>query len=74
VATIDLKGIFPPIPTPFVNGKIAYKKLESNIEKWSKTGLKGFVVLDPTGSMYTYQIKKKEMWLRLLFNPHLPIR
>jgi 4-hydroxy-2-oxoglutarate aldolase len=51
--TIDLNGIFPPIPTPFINGKIAYEKLESNIEKWSETGLKGFAVLGSNGE-YVY--------------------
>lgn len=53
MATVDLNGIFPPISTPFVNGKIAYEKLESNIEKWSETGLKGFVVLGSNGE-YVY--------------------
>jgi 4-hydroxy-2-oxoglutarate aldolase len=53
MATVDLNGIFPPIPTPFINGKIAYEKLESNIEKWSETGLKGFVVLGSNGE-YVY--------------------
>ena len=45
----DLDGIFPPIPTPFVDSNVAYDKLASNIKKWSKTGLKGFVVLGSNG-------------------------
>jgi 4-hydroxy-2-oxoglutarate aldolase len=50
---VNLHGIFPPIPTPFLNGKVAYNKLESNIEKWSKTGIKGFIVLGSNGE-YVY--------------------
>ncbi len=50
---IDLHGIFPPIPTPFVGGDVAYDKLAANIEKWSKTGLKGLVVMGSNGE-YVY--------------------
>ena len=46
---IDLNGIFPPIPTPFINEKVAYDKLADNIERWNATGLKGFVVLGSNG-------------------------
>ncbi len=50
---VNLHGIFPPIPTPFLNGKVAYDKLESNVKKWSKTGIKGFIVLGSNGE-YVY--------------------
>ena len=50
---IDLQGVFPPITTPFVNGKVAYDKLTSNVEKWNQAGLKGFVVLGSNGE-YIY--------------------
>ncbi len=53
MAKIDLHGVFPPITTPFINGKVAYDKLASNVEKWSRTGLKGFVVLGSNGE-YVY--------------------
>ncbi len=53
MAKIDLHGIFPPITTPFINGKVAYDKLASNVDKWSRTGLKGFVVLGSNGE-YVY--------------------
>jgi 4-hydroxy-2-oxoglutarate aldolase len=42
---VDLRGIFPPITTPFVDGKVAYDKLADNIARWNKTGLKGYVYL-----------------------------
>lgn len=50
---IDLNGIFPPIPTPFENGKVAYDKLASNVKKWNSTGIRGFVVLGSNGE-YVY--------------------
>ncbi len=59
MAKIDLHGIFPPITTPFVNGKVAHDKLASNIEKWSLTGLKGFVVLGSNGEYVSLSEKEK---------------
>ena len=53
MSATNLHGIFPPITTPFIDGKIAHDKLASNIEKWSQTGLKGVVVLGSNGE-YVY--------------------
>jgi 4-hydroxy-2-oxoglutarate aldolase len=58
---IDLHGIFPPIATPFVNGKVAFDKLASNIEKWNRTGLKGFVVLGSNGEYVYLSEEEKRM-------------
>ena len=41
-----LSGIFPPISTPFYpDGNVYYKKLESNVERYSKTPVAGIVAL-----------------------------
>lgn len=53
MAKLNLHGIFPPIATPFINGKVAFDKLASNIAKWNRTGLRGFVVLGSNGE-YVY--------------------
>ena len=37
MAKIDLQGVFPPIATPFMDGKVAHEKLDANVKKWSKT-------------------------------------
>jgi 4-hydroxy-2-oxoglutarate aldolase len=50
---INLHGIFPPITTPFSAGKVAHDTLASNVEKWNRTGLKGYVVLGSNGE-YVY--------------------
>jgi 4-hydroxy-2-oxoglutarate aldolase len=44
-----LKGIMPPIATPFINDEVAYKKLAQNFSKWNKNGLSGFVVMGSNG-------------------------
>ncbi len=45
-----LQGIFPPITTPFYpDGNVYFKKLESNVERYSRTPAAGLVVLGSTG-------------------------
>lgn len=45
-----LQGIFPPITTPFYpDGNVYFKKLEANVERYSKTPIAGIVALGSTG-------------------------
>src|SRR5271169_1434629 len=45
-----LHGILPPITTPFYpDGNVYFKKLESNVERYSRTPVTGIVVLGSTG-------------------------
>jgi len=45
-----LHGIFPPITTPFYpDGRVYLKKLEHNVERYSKTPIAGIVLLGSTG-------------------------
>src|SRR6201982_655044 len=45
-----LSGIFPPITTPFYpDGNVYNKKLEANVERYSRTPVAGIVVLGSTG-------------------------
>jgi dihydrodipicolinate synthase/N-acetylneuraminate lyase len=45
-----LHGIFPPITTPlYPDGNVYFKKLESNVERYSRTPAAGIVVLGSTG-------------------------
>ncbi len=50
---IRLDGIFPPIPTPFENGRVAHDALAENVAKWSRTGIRGILVLGSNGE-YVY--------------------
>src|SRR6266853_2802340 len=48
--TMLLSGIFPPITTPFYpDGEVYYKKIESNVERYSRTPVAGIVVQGSTG-------------------------
>jgi 4-hydroxy-2-oxoglutarate aldolase len=45
-----LQGIFPPITTPFYpDGNVYFKKLEHNVDQYSRTPVAGIVVLGSTG-------------------------
>jgi dihydrodipicolinate synthase/N-acetylneuraminate lyase len=45
-----LSGIFPPITTPFYpDGEVYYKKIEANVERYSRTPIAGIVVQGSTG-------------------------
>lgn len=45
-----LHGIFPPITTPFYpDGNVYFKKLETNVDRYSRTPVAGMVVLGSTG-------------------------
>ncbi len=59
----SLAGVCPPIPTPFDSeGNVAHDKLISNITRWSKTPLRGFVVLGTNGEfVYLSEQEKLEV-------------
>ncbi len=63
MSKINLHGIFPPIPTPFINGNIAYDELAANIEKWSKAGLKGLVAMGSNGEYIYLSAEEKRKFV-----------
>ncbi len=56
----DLHGIFPPIPTPFVDGKVACDRLADNIARWNTTGLRGYVAFGSNGE-YVYLSEQEKL-------------
>jgi 4-hydroxy-2-oxoglutarate aldolase len=45
-----LEGIFPPVTTPFYpDGRLYLRKLEHNIDRYSRTPISGIVILGSTG-------------------------
>ena len=63
MSDINFHGIFPPIPTPFINGNIAYDELAANIEKWSKAGLKGLVAMGSNGEYIYLSAEEKRKFV-----------
>ncbi len=61
---ISLKGIFPPIATPFNHeGEIYTAKIRHNVDKWNRVGLAGYVVAGSTGeSVYLSEDEKSRLW------------
>lgn len=61
-----LHGIFPPITTPFYpDGNVYYKKLEANVERYSRTPVAGIVVLGSTGEALMLSDQEKRDVLKV---------
>jgi 4-hydroxy-2-oxoglutarate aldolase len=45
----NISGIFPALTTPFEKGELSEPRLKSNIERFEKTDLSGYLVLGSTG-------------------------
>jgi 4-hydroxy-2-oxoglutarate aldolase len=56
---MKLRGVMPPITTPFQDGKLAPDKLKKNFKKWNKTGLSGHLVLGSNGEAVYLNEKEK---------------
>jgi 4-hydroxy-2-oxoglutarate aldolase len=49
-STLDLEGIFPPVPTPFgEEGQISVAQLRGNLGIWNRFPLRGYVALGSNG-------------------------
>lgn len=46
---MKLRGVLPPIVTPFKNYNLAIDELKKNLQKWNKTPLSGYLVLGSNG-------------------------
>jgi len=46
---LRLKGIFPPIITPFEKQRVSFTHLAENIKKWNNYDLSGYVILGSNG-------------------------
>src|SRR3984885_7229456 len=62
-----LSGIFSPITTPFnPDGKVYFKKLESNVERYSRTPVAGIVALGSTGEAIMLSDQERSDALRVV--------
>jgi 4-hydroxy-2-oxoglutarate aldolase len=61
-----LHGILPPITTPFYpDDNVYYKKLEANVERYSRTPVSGIVVLGSTGEALMLSDQEKRDVLKV---------
>jgi len=61
---ISLRGIMPPIPTPFdAAGEVHVGALVENLERWNQYDLRGYVVLGSNGEgVYLDEAEKVHVW------------
>lgn len=64
MARIEIRGILPPITTPFdAEGNILHDKLRANLARLLETGLHGFVVLGSNGEyVMLSESEKAAIW------------
>src|SRR5664279_3096317 len=68
-----LSGIFPPITTPFYpDGEVYYKKIESNVERYSRTPIAGIVVQGSTGEAILLSDEERREVLKVAMNAAAP--
>jgi 4-hydroxy-2-oxoglutarate aldolase len=62
--TISLRGVFPPIPTPFdAQGEVDCGALTANLERWNAYGLAGYVVVGSNGeAAFLTEEEKRRVW------------
>jgi 4-hydroxy-2-oxoglutarate aldolase len=62
--TISLRGVFPPIPTPFDGeGQVHLEALADNLQRWNGYDLAGYVVLGSNGeAAYLTEEEKVPVW------------
>ncbi|MGC8839255.1 MAG: dihydrodipicolinate synthase family protein, partial [Anaerolineae bacterium] len=66
-ATLSLRGVFPPIPTPFdARGEVASGALRENLARWNQYGLAGYVVLGSNGEAVYLDWEEKLQVLRIV--------
>lgn len=61
-----LQGIFPALTTPFyTDGAVYYKKIEHNVDRYSRTPIAGMVVLGSTGEAVMLSDEERREVLRV---------
>jgi 4-hydroxy-2-oxoglutarate aldolase len=61
-----LQGIFPAVTTPFYpDGAVYYKKIEHNVDRYSRTPIAGMVVLGSTGEAVMLSDEERHEVLRV---------
>lgn len=68
-----LSGVFPALTTPFYpDGRVYYKKLEHNVDRYSRTPAAGMVALGSTGEAVMLSEEEQREILRLAIEVSAP--
>lgn len=73
-ASIMLKGSYPPIPTPFEEGRFAPERLAENLERWGADPLDGYVVLGSNGEAPLLDDHERQAVVRTVYEHIAPDR
>ena len=58
-----LKGVMPPVVTPFIDEDLDLTAFRANIERWNKSGLSGYLVAGSNGeAVYLNEAEKDALW------------
>jgi 4-hydroxy-2-oxoglutarate aldolase len=67
MSSVDLKGIFPPIPTPFdASGSVSPTGLKRNLEFLNRYDLRGYVVLGSNGEFVFLDPEEKVQTIEIV--------
>ncbi len=61
-----LTGVYAPIGTPFVNEKVAYDQLASNVEKYGASKLSGYLAIGSNGECVSLSEREKARVLEII--------
>lgn len=57
----QMRGVIPPVVTPFTaDGEVAYASLATNLEKWNRTDLSGYLILG-SNSEFVYLTEEEKI-------------
>ncbi len=56
---MQLRGVMPPIATPFEDGDVALDRLKENLQTWNQTDLSGYLVLGSNGEAVSLNESEK---------------
>ena len=69
MSTLDISGVYPPIPTPFSEDEeINYAALESNMKKWNDTKIRGYLVQGSNGEYCYLTIEERVQMVKKVIN------
>jgi len=68
----EMRGVIPPVITPFTaDGEIAYPRLATNLDKWNRTDLGGYLILG-SNSEFVYLSEEEKIRVLDFAREHIP--